>query len=212
MPYCTVADLRAEGVTDAQASDERLRLLIEEASATIDRLTGWFFEPRALVLRLDGRGAASIEPTFPPISLSRITVGFETLSLSPEDLVVVGAPVEPGFVAPRITRVRGIFARGYGNVVAIGTWGYTEPDGTPHGRTPLAIRRACILLVMRLSSPAASFDPVEDVRARARIRSLRTRDQAVVFADPPRAGEVTHDSELDELLRLYRRPFGIGAA
>src|SRR5262245_6096452 len=98
MPYATVADLRAEGVTEAQASDERLRILIEEASAAIDRMTGWAFEPRSMVLRLDGRGAPSIEPPYPPIALSRITVGSETLSLAPEDLVVVGAPVAPDFV------------------------------------------------------------------------------------------------------------------
>ena len=57
--YASVADLRAEGVTAAEASDARLELLLDEASRLIDRVTGWFFEPRSLMLHLSGRGAPS---------------------------------------------------------------------------------------------------------------------------------------------------------
>ena len=59
MSYASVADLRAEGVLESEASDERLEALLEEASGTIDRMTGWWFEPRELMIRLDGRGTAS---------------------------------------------------------------------------------------------------------------------------------------------------------
>jgi hypothetical protein len=211
--YCTVEDLRAEGVTEAQASDERLRLLIDEASAAIDRLTGWFFEPRVLVLRLDAYGTPTTEPPYPPIRLSRLAAGGQELPLDPDELIIVGAPVQPGFHAPRITLVNGVFPRGRGSVVASGVWGYTEPDGTPDGRTPLAIRRACMLLVMRLLQPVVNADPMEEARVRGRILSLRTRDQAVTFARAAQSGEVvTEDVQLDDLLRPYRRPFGIGAA
>jgi len=58
--YASVADLRAEGVTAAEASDARLELLLEEASRLNDRVTGWFFEPRLLTLRLSGRGAPRV--------------------------------------------------------------------------------------------------------------------------------------------------------
>ena len=37
--YASVADLRAEGVTAAEASDARLELLLAEASSLIDRVT-----------------------------------------------------------------------------------------------------------------------------------------------------------------------------
>ena len=69
--YATVADLRAEGVTVAQADDARLEALIDAATAEIDRVTGWFFEPRALTLTLDGRGAPSLELPAPPRSMAR---------------------------------------------------------------------------------------------------------------------------------------------
>lgn len=66
--YATVQDLRDEGVTEAQASDMRLSLLIEEAGAAIDQITGWFFEPREMTVYMNGRGVPSIEPPYPPPS------------------------------------------------------------------------------------------------------------------------------------------------
>ena len=46
--YASVDDLRAEGVTDAVATDARLGALIGLASRYIERVTGRFFEPRGL--------------------------------------------------------------------------------------------------------------------------------------------------------------------
>lgn len=212
MPYCSVADLRAEGVTEAQASDERLRVLIEEASALIDRLTGWWFEPREHAFTLDGRGGTSIEPPVPPIRLERIAIFGTPLSRTQEAIGVLGAPVGPGFVVPRITRTRGGFPRAPGSVELEGVFGYTEADGTPMGRTPLAIRRACMVLVMRMLPPLGDTDAVEDARNRWRIVEERTRDQSFRLAPLVRMGELTGDAEIDDLLVLYRRPMGLGAA
>ena len=151
--YASVADLRAEGVTAAEASDARLELLLVEASSLIDRVTGWFFEPRLLTLHLAGRGAPSIELPVPPLRVDRLVLGGAELSLDPSELLIVGAPVQPGFDGPRFTRHGRVFPRGHGNVVAEGLWGFTEDDGTPTGRTPPAIRRATMLLVLRSMTP-----------------------------------------------------------
>ena len=66
--YATVAELRAEGVAATTASDARLEALLADAGAFVDSVTGWFFEPRPLTLRLDGRGRPSVEPPGPPKS------------------------------------------------------------------------------------------------------------------------------------------------
>ncbi|PID38566.1 MAG: hypothetical protein CSB49_04955 [Proteobacteria bacterium] len=180
--YATVQDLRDEGVTAAQASDDRLTALIDEASSFIDRVTGWFFEPRALVYRLDGRSAPSIEPPAPPIRVDRLAVEDTELSTDSDDLVVVGAPVQPGFDGPRLTLRHGrVFPRGQGNVESEGLWGYTEPDGTAEGRVPLAIRRACILLVLRWMASLGDEDASGDARNRWRI--IEERWSSPVFAD-----------------------------
>jgi hypothetical protein len=212
--YASALELRAEGVTAAEASDARLELLLDEAARLIDRVTGWFFEPRVLTLHLSGRGAPSIELPVPPIRIDRLILGGTELALDPSELLIVGAPVQPGFDGPRLTRRHGrVFPRGQGNVVAEGLWGFTEDDGTPEGRTPRAIRRACMLLALRSLAPLAD-DASFEARSRWRIVEERTRDQSYRL-DPARSAasaSLTGDPEVDALLVPYVRPSPIGAA
>jgi hypothetical protein len=211
--YASLADARAEGVTEAQASDERLLALLEEATLLIDRATGWFFEPRDLTLRLDGRGTPSIEPPVPPIQLDRLELDGSELSLDWDDLVVVGAPVPPRFEGPRLTLRHGRrFTRGDGNVVLEGRFGYTEPDGTSEGRTPPAIRRACLLLVLRNLALLTDEAAIE-ARTRWRIVEEQTRDQRYRLGPASESSSLlTGDPDIDALLAPYRRPMGLGAA
>ena len=210
--YATIADLRAEGVTEFEADDARLTALLTEATAAIDAMTGWFFEPRALTIRLDGRGTPTLEPPAPPIRVDTLTIDGTPISLDPEDLVVIGAPVQPGFSAPRITRCYGVFPRGCGNIAIDGLWGYTEDDATdPDGRVPYEIRRVCMLIVLRCIYPLADADS-DDARNAWRVTAMRTRDQSVGFARPGPAGPYTGDPEIDRVLTRYRRPHGLGAA
>lgn len=227
--YATLDQVRAEGVTVAQATDARLSALLEEASVTIDQVTGWFFEPRALTLRLEGRGVPTIEPRYPPIRLDHLSIGSFDLSLAPRDLEIVGAPIEPGFDAPRITLRHGrVFPRRNGSlplpsmysmeplllvddaITATGIWGYTEPDGTPLGRTPVEIRRACVMLVLR-GVPLLGDDAAWDARNRWRLVSERTREQSYTLAPNDAFGNLTGDPEVDRVLRRFRRPSGLGA-
>ena len=217
--YATVADMRAEGVNDDAATDARLGASLEEASRTIDRLTGWFFEPRRETVRLSGRNAPTIELPFPPIQIDHVRVGgglwmaAVDLPISPELMWIVGAPVRPDFDVPHITlRFGYAFPLGQGNVAIEGLFGYTEPDGTPTGRTPLAIKRATMILALR------SLPGVGDVEARSenwrrhRLIEERTRDQSYRLAPPPLSTSLTGEPEVDEILVHYRRPLGLGAA
>ncbi len=213
--YATVADLRAEGVTDAQASDVRLARLIDEASAFVDRETGWWFEPREVELTLSGRGAPSIEPLAPTIRLLSMHVDGLLVRIDPEVLLIVGAPVLAAPLDQRLTRRRGdVFAPGVGNIVLHGTFGYTEPDGTAEGRTPPAIRRAVMQLVLRLlprlTDATASAEPWDRWRVIAEI----TRDQSVRYS--PISDTLLRDAALDPelaaILSRYARPIALGAA
>lgn len=211
--YASVAELRAEGVTVAEASDERLALLLDEATSLIDRVAGWFFEPRPATLRLDGRGAPSLELPVPPIHVDRLSVNGAELALGFDELVVEGAPVQPGFAGPRLTLTRGRrFPRGRGNVVVEGLWGFTEVDGSADGRTPPAIRRACLLLALRNVAPLAD-EAAFEARSRWRIIEERTRDQSYRL-EPATASslELTGEPDVDVLLVPYVRPSPIGAA
>jgi hypothetical protein len=106
--YASLADARAEGITVSQASDDRLRLLIDEASRSIDRMTGWFFEPRQMEVWLDGRGTPTIELPFHPIRVDRLVVDGAEWSTAPGHLIVVGAPVQATVPVPRLTLRHGL--------------------------------------------------------------------------------------------------------
>ncbi len=208
--YASVEDLRAEGVTTTMASDERASALLAESSALIDRVTGWWFEPRNATLRLYGRDTPSIEPPVPPLRLDALLLGDEPVSVA-EDVEIVGAPVAPSFDAPRITRRHGLFPRDQ-EIRAIGLWGFTEADGTPLGRTPLAIRRATLLLTIRCLPKLADADGMA-ARSGWRLLEEKTRDQSYrlqPLATPSLA--MTMDPEVDQILARYRRPAGLGAA
>jgi len=211
--YATVEDLRDEGVTPDQASDTRLEVLLEEASRAIDRLTGWWFEPRRTTLRLDGRGTPTVEPPVPPIRVQRLEVEGKLVSRAADDLLVVGAPVEPMFDSPRLTLLTGaVFPEGQANVKVTGWWGYTEDDGTTYGRTPLSIRRACMLLVLRGLPLLGDTEAVVDAISWWRITEERTRDQSYKLDRVRETAPLTGDPEVDRILLRYRRPAGLGAA
>lgn len=224
--YASVAEVRAEGVPPASATDARLVAQIDEATHTIDRVTRQFFEPRLMTLRLDGRGTPTIELPVPPMKLTRLGVDYEGMhpfsfvgsaslgfGLDPSALLIVGSPIGPGFDGARLTLRHGlVFPKGRGNVVAEGRWGYTEDDGSSEGRTPLAVKRACILLVLRGLHPLADEEAFE-ARSRWRILEERTRDQSYRL-DANRGGGLwlTGDPEVDALLTPYVRTSPLGAA
>jgi hypothetical protein len=209
--YATLDDIRGEGVLPTEADDPRVLATLEEASRAVDQACGWFFEPRELVLRLDGRGTPTLWLPAAPIRVDRVEVNGWSVSVSPETLVIVGAPASPGFDGPRITRPFGVFPRGQGNVLVAGLWGFTEPDGTRVGRVPRAIRRACILLTLRWLAPLTS-DASTEARNRDRIIEERTRDQSYKLAEHEAQGVLTGDVEVDRMLAPFRRPPAMGAA
>ena len=207
--YATVQDLRDEGVLEVVADDARLTTLLDEAGRLIDQVTGQFFEPRLLVLRLPGRDTPSVFPPYFPIRIDEASIWERPID--PSELDVVGAPVLPGSEGPRVTRVRGVFSSGARNVRLVGLWGYTEADGTALGRTPLAIRRAAMLLVLRWLTPLADEDDYGQ-RGR-RVIAESTRDQSIRYSDvaAPTHG-LSEDPEGDALLAPYVRRSGMGAA
>ena len=126
---------------------------------------------------------------------------------------VVGAPIQPGFDAPRLTlRHGGTFPKGIGNVEIEGSWGYTENDGTLDGRTPLEIRRACMLLVMNRLPWLGDVDAMDETRNRWRIIEERTRDQSYKLDKPGTSFSLTGDPTVDEILLRFRCPQGLGTA
>jgi hypothetical protein len=233
--YASVSDLRAEGVAAADATDARLQQLIALASRYIERVTGRFFEPRAQTLVLDGTGGRTLPLGHPIVGVESVVI--DASPFSPGDL-----PVDPsvyrvynrhltqGLVLPddrdnpKLELLYGdgavgalglgsfIWPRGQQNITVRGVFGYTEPDGSPTGKTPALIRHATKLLVMRELPLLGNTDQREDAQRRYRLTSERTRDQSYTLEALQLHGAFTGDPEIDNILVAFVRPPDFGAA
>ncbi|HET9621814.1 MAG TPA: hypothetical protein VFP84_10625 [Kofleriaceae bacterium] len=104
-----------------------------------------------------------------------------------------------------------VWLTGVQNVIIDGVFGYTDPDGSPTGRTPELIRHVTKLLVMRELPAMADFAWREDRRQRWRITSERTRDQSYNLDALRAQGIFTGDPEIDAILVSFQRPAQLGA-
>jgi hypothetical protein len=67
--YCTVQDLRDEGITVSMLSDARALAKIVEQSRYLDKVCRQWFEPRTRTFRVNGRGARVLRLGVPIIRL-----------------------------------------------------------------------------------------------------------------------------------------------
>lgn len=239
--YAHVSDLRGEGVTPADASDARLQSLIVLASRYVERMTGRFFEPRLQTLTLDGSGARTLTFGQPIIGVENVFIDSSPYSpgdlpVDPSIYRVYNRHLTQGlllpddrddpkleffhgsdllgvrFEAPGLSLASLVWPRGQQNVTVRGVFGYTEPDGSPMGRTPELIRHATELLVMRELPRLGDVGRREEAQRRWRLTSERTRDQAYTLEALKVQGAFTGDSEIDNILAAFTRPPDLGAA
>ena len=233
--YALVADFRDEGVTVTEASDARIQLMIVQASRRIERLTGQWFEPRAMLMELDGTGSRRLGLEVPIIAAATVVVDGEDIDADaykiynrhlsgvghPDDrddprLQFVTSSLGSGssFVINNVARFRGsrVWTRGEQNVVIDGVFGYTDPPG-PQGSTPELIRHATKLLAMK-ELPTMTDDERLDRQLRRRVTLEKTRDQTIGFAKPVggSSGYLTGDEEIDQILEQYMGSMGVGSA
>jgi hypothetical protein len=233
--------MRAEGVTLAEATDARLQQLIARASRYIERVTGRFFEPRAQALRLNGTGGRVLPLGHPVIAIDEVFIDVGpysqgALAIDPSVYSISNRHLTQGlllpddrdhpkleffhgsdvlgvrFEAPGLSLSSFTWPRGAQNITVRGVFGYTEPDGSPAGRTPELIRHVTKLLVMRELPLLRDRDGREDAQRRWRISSERTRDQAYTLEALRLQGAFTGDPEIDQLLEAFMRPPDFGAA
>jgi len=158
MAYATLQQIRDDGLTEEQASDDRVNELLADATAYIDFITGMWFEPRDLTVKIDGSGRA-ILPLYIPI-IEIIEARVDDAVIDSGNYVVYNRIYPDDRVNPRVvyksvdssggTVFTGASAakwkRGLQNVELDGTFGYTDFED-PDYVTPQLINRACRLLV-----------------------------------------------------------------
>jgi hypothetical protein len=235
--YCLLSDIRDEGVTTTQASDERVQMLIRTWSRYIDKITGRWFEPRELTIDVDGYNGRDILLDIPIIAIRAIYSGWDgdvwsvnSQPLDVGDYRVYNRHLTQGLLMPddrenpKISMVGAMigfrrlsganFADGQQNIRVVGTFGYTEGAGPGYanaGGTPDLIRYVCKRLVIRNIHKLGVASTTVTAIQPDRIIRMKTRDQEVEMARLAMHGAFTGDPEIDQVLVQFVRPPILGA-
>lgn len=237
--YALVADLRGEGFTAAQVTDLRAHMLLVQASRYIEKMTGRFFEPRAMDIDVDGRGGRSCMLGVPVIAVEDVTLDASPFGPSGMQYDFTyyrvynrhlrsGGMVDPDdrenpkiefFHTDEVLAGSGtygfsrlIFPRGQQNVHIRGVFGYTDYDGSPAGGTPDLIRHVTKLIAVRELAPMGKLDKRDEAHKRYRIIQEQTRDQSYQLQELTLKGAFTGDPEIDTIISSFVRPMSMGAA
>lgn len=226
MAYATVEEVRAEGVA-ATHSDDRIQGSLDLWTQFIERVTRNFFEPRACTLDMDGNDSAVLFLPVPVITVSQLFVNDDfTTVVSPTMYKIYNGREQPRddrwnpkiklirqgtIYSPPRTRWGPNFLKGVQNQRVIGTFGFTEADGT----TPLAIKRALLKLVvndLRQQGSSGLSGTVGSSRPAGNIMQEITDGHSIMYdtmrTKPIRSGytSITGDPSIDQTLAMYRAP------
>jgi hypothetical protein len=221
--YLTLADIRAEGITVGELSDDRANLLIAGWEQWFEKASGNFFVSQTLDLYFDGDGSRLLQLPVPIIECTALYINDDfTTPLDSSQYVVYNrrGPVQDDRKNPRIKLKRSssssiysaaggsCFAMGDQNVLVSGEWGYTESDDS----VPSAVSRAILILVLTTMGQMSDSDidqlkagrVVEEVTDRHRIQYSDLYDRLKKWAP-------TGLTEVDLALQMYRAPMRIDA-
>lgn len=243
--YALPSEMREEGIlATGPGSVQTARLLkaIVRASQYIEKITRRFFEARPLTVRVDGSRSGALLLEIPIVAVTSLlwsetrltlaSVPIESNSYRIYNRHLQGLTQPDDRAMPRIelygidNYVRSFvdggafFPGGKQNIQIDGVFGYTEPDGTPFGRTPDAIREATMRLAMKYAMRLGDKSAQEEASLAGRVLSESTRDQSVTYAALSSMtgsagvgiGAFTGDPAIDSILLQYLAPPKVAVA
>lgn len=230
--YVTVAEVKNEGLPSTY-SNSRISAAIIRWQQFIERACRQFFDARAATVDMDGNDTDTLFLPMPLISVSALYVNDDfdhAVPASTYRAYTQRGPVEDDRRNPKIRILRAttvfdpLYSRGGGvrflkgsrNQRVVGTWGFTEEDGT----TPLLIKRALIKMVIidltaQGASPGglygdvtASPDPAGSVTSETTDGHVISFGNDATLPDESRTGltSITKDEEITKILEAYKGP------
>lgn len=236
--YITVQDMYSAGLDPDAFTVAQLRSAIKRACEFIDRATGRHFAPVYKTLAVDGRGGPKLRLREPIIAVESVSpedqfLDYDNLTKYSNEFTVYNRHIRLGMLAPddrnnpklEISHARrpnspfGRWPDGSQDVRVIGVFGYTEPDGSPYGRTPELIQYVAKLITSMYVEPLVSDEAWAKKNA-WKITEERTRDQSVrygglnplVAKTPGSTGFFTGDDEIDNILLQFKAGPGMTGA
>lgn len=216
--------------------DSRIQGALDLWASVIERLTGRFFGAKQLTLVMDGSDRPELFLPIPIIMVSKLFKNgafndpsdivdpsryrvYNRVQPSPgmgEDdrdnpkIVLSSFNGNSDFYARVVDDLSGYrgFVRGHQNQMVVGTFGYTG-DGV--ASIPLLIKRALLKLVLRnIDQLAPGSTPIDPLSGQKGQVIMETTDaHSVQFQAPKKQNpliELTGDPEVNQILRLFKRP------
>lgn len=219
--YCTLQDIRDEGITETELSDDRALKLSTMWQKWFEDKTGNFFTPKEDTVDLDGDGSRMLMLPVPIIEVEELYINddFTTAVEATRYAVYNGrGPVRDDRRNPHIMLKTGTvsiytsggskFEIGDLNQRIVGTWGYTESDGS----TPPAVTRAILILVNATKEylPDDKIDQLSEGRLIEEVTDRHRKEYADLFNRLKSWGP-TGITEVDDAIRKYRCPMRVSA-
>jgi len=226
----TISDFRfQENFKKVPPEDAKLKELIEYWQSWIERVTGNYFEKKALSFYVDGNDSEMLHLGIPIITITHLRINDSTADLPADEYAVYNGRTPPNddrqnpkivlkqnyrrniFTDP-VTPILGQvskrrFLRGEKNQYIEGEFGYLEPDDS----VPQPILRALKRLVLKDAEAIAGGKTVLDTMDKSRLISQTTDKHSYKLSASPGGGaSLTGDQEVDKILRAYRAPAAMG--
>ncbi|MEI6633732.1 MAG: hypothetical protein WCP22_07935 [Chlamydiota bacterium] len=209
--YCTVEDLKGEGVAIAAAKGEKERVerLISFACSILDDRTGQWFEERTFTaeapMLIDGDGSNALDFSVPIISIDEIWVDGDATDA--DDYVVYNRILPDDRKWPRVVLEHGfVWTRGRQNIEVAGKFGYMDRDPISGAlMTPEPIRQAAMRLVM-IEVPKLGTGSGQLERKLSNVKSETTDTHSYTLADIAVSDGPTGDSFIDKVIERYQGP------
>jgi hypothetical protein len=204
---------------------------LRDASELIENYTGRLFDPTYIDARYNGTKSHAIPLGLPIIGIESVELmsGNDVhAEIDLDSLVIYNRHLATGLTDPddranpRIEFVTSLSTEGYPllqssfyygrqSIRIVGVFGYRDYDGSPAGIRPRRLARVASILALRQIQDPFGVDVA--VSQPGRIRSARTRDQAITFASGKDGGigPLTGDRTVDDVLLAYMRPPYFGA-
>lgn len=206
--YAGVSDVRDEGV-GSSVTDRRIIEKILEASQMLDTWTGRHFAPESKTLTLNGTRSTTLTLNEPVIAVEKVVLFDGFSDIEPPAYVVYNRHLQ-GLRNPDDRDTPKLEFRGgwwetrynagsyrYPNILSkpqwggrepqsvklTGVFGYTDPDGSPVGRTPQLATNIVVRMVLR-ELPKQNTMAAIMKRREAMITSMRTREQTIQWKEP----------------------------
>jgi hypothetical protein len=223
--YCTVDDIRAQGIPEAEYDDAWVQGRIDDASRAIDDFCGWWFESRTMesggalgAMKCSGRGTRVLHLVVPIISIDEVRYVYRgTDPVTTEVVPLTNFLVHDGVLAPddrwnpKLERFAGsVWPKGSKNIEIDGDFGFLEVDPeSGELATPRAIARACAELAIANLAQLGDEDSLAE-RQLGALTSITRADRAESYSPQAVGKSSTGVPSVDRVLLRYRRRMMMG--